>query len=341
MTLAVDIAKSWPGFDLSVAFEAPAGVSALFGPSGAGKTSVARAVAGLLRPDRGRITLDGADLSALPPHRRGVGYVFQEPRLFPHMTVARNIGYGGPPDPELIELLGIAPLMDRRPGALSGGEAQRVAIARALAAAPRIVVMDEPLSALDAPRRDEVLPWLERLRDARRVPILYVSHAMEEVARLADWLVVIDGGRVRRAGAAEEVLSDPALVSLIGPRQAGARLSGKVTELNRADGLARVSTPIGPLIVPGRAAALGAPVRLRIPAADVILATARPEGLSALNVLPVTVLDLSPSGTGMAVALRAGSGRLLAHVTARSAVVMGLAPGQEIFAIVKATAVAA
>lgn len=344
MSLSVEIKVDWPGFALDAAFEAPAGVTALFGPSGAGKTTIARAVAGLLRPDAGRIALgdtvlfDGA--INLAPHMRGVAYVFQEPRLFPHMSVAENIAFGGKPDGDLIELLGIGDLMERRPRTLSGGEAQRVGIARAMASAPGIVVMDEPLSALDAPRRAEILPWLERLRDARRVPILYVSHAMDEIARLADRLVVLEDGAVRAEGPLDEVLSDPTLLPLIGPRASGSVLSGKVTEVNRADGLSRISTAAGPLWLSGQPGPLGSQVRLRIPAADVILATSKPQGISALNVIEVQVTGLEPgSSGGVAVGLQAGTGRLLAHITHRSASALALAPGAPLFAIIKATAV--
>ncbi len=201
-------------FRLDVAFTAPAGVTALFGRSGAGKTTVVNAVAGLLRPAEGRVTVDGETLLdtargvSVPRHRRRVGYVFQEGRLFPHLSVRQNLAFGGwfaprgAPRPDfdhVVDLLGIEPLLARRPGLLSGGEKQRVAIGRALLAAPAPALMDEPLAALDAARKDEILPYLERLRDETRTPILYVSHALPEVARLATTIVALDAGRVARA----------------------------------------------------------------------------------------------------------------------------------------------
>ncbi len=344
--LEVDVAHSWPSFDLRVQFTVPPGITALFGPSGAGKTSIARAVAGLLKPDSAKISLGErllADTSAgvhIKPHQRRVAYIFQEPRLFPHLTVAQNIAYGGQPEPELIARLGIADLMDRKPEGLSGGEAQRVAIARAMATRPDVVVMDEPLSALDGPRREEILPWIEALRDSGEVPILYVSHAVDEVARLADRMVVLKDGHVAGHGPVAEVLADPLLLAFFGPRAAGSVITGKVTEIDKAAGLTRLATSAGPIFVPGRVGALGSPLRLRIPAGDVILATERPTGISALNVLEAEVTAIEP-GPPVAVALAAGEDRLLSVITSRSAAALGIVPGQRVFAIVKATAVGA
>ena len=188
MTLSVQLRHHFSSFDLAVAFEAPKGITGLFGPSGAGKTSVIRAVAGLLRPDAGRIVLgdrvllgDGVNL---PPHLRRIGYVFQEPRLFPHLTVQQNLTYGGRHSfAQVVEMLGIGSLLARRPAALSGGEAQRVALGRALMSGAEMLLLDEPLAALDAPRKAEILPYLETLRDHAKIPMLYVSHAVDEVAR--------------------------------------------------------------------------------------------------------------------------------------------------------------
>ncbi len=213
--LSVALTHTFPGFSLDVAFEAPSGITALVGPSGAGKTSVINAVAGLLRPATGRIILDGVvllDTAAkimVPPHRRRVGYVFQEGRLFPHLTVRQNLLFGrwfapspggqveaGPDLAQVTDLLGIGPLLARRPAALSGGEKQRVALGRALLARPRLLLLDEPLAALDEARKAELLPYIERLRDEARVPILYVSHAPAEVERLATTVVRMEGGRV-------------------------------------------------------------------------------------------------------------------------------------------------
>ncbi|OYW61895.1 MAG: molybdenum ABC transporter ATP-binding protein [Rhodobacterales bacterium 12-65-15] len=352
-TLEVTLRHRFPGFDLDVAFHAPAGVTALFGRSGSGKTTVVNAVSGLLTPDQGRITAGGVELLdtarrvALPPHRRRVGYVFQDARLFPHLTVRQNLLYGrwfspsrgGPSLDRIVELLGIGPLLHRRPGTLSGGEKQRIAIGRALLSNPHLLALDEPLAALDDERKAEILPWLERLRDEVALPILYVSHAMAEVVRLANTVVLIDAGRVTASGPTEALLSDPATTGL-DAREAGAILTAHVAA-HEADGLSRLESAAGPLFLPQVAAAVGTRLRVRILARDVLLATTRPEGLSALIILPATVRDLAPAGaSAVLVRLEAGGETLLARVTARSVTALGLAPGKPVFAILKSVSVA-
>ncbi|WP_299650196.1 molybdenum ABC transporter ATP-binding protein [uncultured Jannaschia sp.] len=342
--LEVALQRSVGAFTLDVALEADAGTTAIFGPSGAGKTTLARCVAGLARPDAGRIALDGRVLfgpgTDLPPHRRDIGYVFQEARLFPHLNVRRNLLYGAPrgADPgDVCEMLGIGDLLGRRTAGLSGGEAARVAIGRALLRRPRLLILDEPLAALDGPRRDRVLPWLERVRDAG-VPILYISHAVEEVARLADTLVLLRDGQVARAGPVGEILSDPSVAALMGPSQAGAVLTGRV--VSEADGIAAVETAVGTVQVVG-AGGVGSRLRLRIRAEDVIVATERPRGVSALNVLAGTVASAQPGqGPGVMLRLAIGEGHLLARVTRRSAATLDLSEGRVIWALVKATGVA-
>ncbi|PVA05755.1 molybdenum ABC transporter ATP-binding protein [Thalassorhabdomicrobium marinisediminis] len=339
--LQVHVTRAFPDFTLDAAFEAPAGVTAIFGPSGSGKTSLIRAVAGLSDCDHARITLGGRDLSTLKPHRRNIGYVFQDARLFPHLTVLKNLRYGGRHDEEaVIAVLGLAPLLGRHPASLSGGERQRVALGRALMSAPHLLLLDEPLSALDSPRKAEVLPYLEALRDQTAIPILYVSHDMTEVARLARRIVVLDRGQVVVSGALEDVLADPAAVPFIGVRDAGAVLSGRVVG-HSDDGLTKIETEGGALWVPGAVGRALGHIRVRVPAQDVILSRSAPEGLSALNVLSVTITGLE-RGTGpdVAVALQAGQARLLARVTARSCDGMGLQVGDHVFAILKATAIA-
>ncbi|MGR3320928.1 MAG: molybdenum ABC transporter ATP-binding protein [Pseudooceanicola sp.] len=353
--LSVDITHDFGGFTLDCAFEAPVGVTALFGHSGAGKTTLVNAVAGLLRPDRARITLgqqvlcDTGAGTWLPPHRRRIGYVFQEGRLLPHLSVAGNLDYparvagrhvaGGERD-RVIGLLGLAPLLDRRPHALSGGEKQRVAIGRALLSSPEMLLMDEPLAALDAPRRAEILPFLEALRDESALPILYVSHAVEEVARLATTMVLLAEGRVLRAGPAETLFADPELAPAFGLREAGALLTGTV-EAHHADGLSEISVAGGRLFLPRVDAAPGARLRVRIEAQDVILSRDRPEGLSALNILPATVAALKDgAGPGVIVQLDAGGEMILARLTRRSAESLALEPGAPCHAIVKSVAVA-
>ncbi len=355
MTLSVAMTHRLAGFTLDLGFEAPAGVTALVGRSGAGKTTIVNAVAGLLRPESGRVSVDGAVLFDtargvwLPPHRRRVGYVFQEGRLFPHLSVRRNLGYGrwfagGGHDAgetaRVVRLLGIGALLGRRPGDLSGGEKQRVAIGRALLSRPRLLLLDEPLAALDDARKAEILPYLERLRDETRVPILYVSHSVAEVARLATTVVAIRDGRVVRAGPAAEVLSDPEAVPALGVREAGSLLSGKLVA-HHSDGLSEIAVSAGRLFLPRIAAAPGAPVRVRIEAQDVILSLGQPVGLSALNVLPARVAAVHRgAGPGVAVQLRAGEDLILARITRRSADAMAVVPGLDCHLIMKAVAVA-
>jgi len=355
MSLSVDIGHGFGGFSLEAAFEAPEGVTALFGRSGAGKTTLVNAVAGLLRPECGRIVLgervlfDSAAGVCLRPHERRIGYVFQEGRLFPHMSVARNLSYparvsGRKVDPaetaRVVEMLGIGPLMERRPGALSGGEKQRVALGRALLSAPEMLLMDEPLAALDAERKGEILPYIERLRDEMRLPILYVSHALDEVARLATTVVLLADGRVVKAGSAEALFADPDLAPRFGLREAGALLTGEVV-MHHPDGLTELRVSGGVLYLPGIEAAPGTRLRIRIEAQDVILSRDRPEGLSALNILPAVVEAVKHGeGPGVIVQLRIGADLVLARLTRRSAEALELAPGRACHAIVKSVAVA-
>ncbi|WP_299748171.1 molybdenum ABC transporter ATP-binding protein [uncultured Tateyamaria sp.] len=346
MTLSVALRHRLGDFALDVAFEAGPGVTALFGRSGAGKTTIVNAVAGLLRPDHAQITLDGLRFDTLPVHKRRVGYVFQDARLFPHMTVADNLDYAGrygaraSDRPRIIEMLGIGALLDRRPATLSGGEKQRVALGRALLSNPRLLLMDEPLAALDGPRKAEILPYLDRLKREAGVPILYVSHAVDEVARLADHMVLLAGGRVARQGPIFDVMADPAAVPLLGVREAGAVLRARV-EAHGEDGLSTLQLAAGSVQLMGVQAPVGAAVRLRVLAQDVLLSLSRPEGLSAQNILPVTITAIrAGDGPGAAIALDAGGDALLARITARAVQTMGLREGQSVFAVIKATSVA-
>ena len=354
MTLSLSLSHRLKGFTLDASFTAPPGVTALFGHSGSGKTTIVNAVAGLLAPDQGRITLDGETLldtatrQSLPPHRRRIGYVFQDARLFPHLTVRQNLLYGrwfsrktdGPSLTHISDLLGIAPLLNRRPGALSGGERQRVALGRAILSNPRLLLMDEPLAALDDARKAEILPYLERLRDDLHLPILYVSHSASEVARLATTIVLLDAGRVTAAGPAAEILSDPTTAQGFGLRDAGAILHATVAAQDD-DGLTRLTTPAGPIWLPRVNATLGTSLRLRILAQDIMLSLDRPQGISALNVLPATIIDIHVGdGPGALVQLRAGDATLLARITRRSATALGLQQGQPVFAVLKAVSVA-
>lgn len=337
-------------FTLDTRFESAGGVVAIFGPSGAGKTSVINAIAGLVTPDEGRIQIgdkclfDSATGVNIPPHKRRVGYVFQEPRLFPHLSVAANMRYGAAAGASLIEiadLLDIVYLLKRNPRDLSGGEAQRVAIARALLSQPDILLMDEPLAALDARRKEDILPYLAQVRDHAQFPIFYVSHAMSEVAQLAHDLVVMRDGRVSRFGAIGDILSDPEAVHDLGVREAGAVISARLVTIDAGDGLSELATDQGALFLPRVYGQEGAQITVRIRASDVILSAHRPEGISALNILPVRITELiEGQGPGVAVGLASGQDRLVARVTARSARAMGLVSGQALFAVIKSVSIA-
>lgn len=352
--LDVSLQHNFPDFTLDARFSAPNGITVLFGRSGSGKTTIVNAVAGLLRPEAGKITcddwvlVDTARGIRLPPHRRRLGYIFQEGRLFPHLSVQQNLDYGAwfaPKDApredmgRIVDLLGIGALLGRRPAALSGGEKQRVAIGRALLSSPRLILADEPLAALDAARKAEILPFFERLRDEVNIPILYVSHAASEVARLATTVVALDGGRVVRQGSAAEVLGDPAILPA-GAREAGAVLTARVV-VHHPDGLTELDAGGVALLVPAIRQAIGTVIRLRIAAHDVILSRSRPEGLSALNILHGIVQDVRlGEGPGAMIALDTAAGRVLARVTGRSALALGLTKGVAAYAIIKTVAVA-
>ncbi|WP_010138021.1 molybdenum ABC transporter ATP-binding protein [Oceanicola sp. S124] len=352
MSLSVRLCHSFGSAALNLAFEAPPGLTALFGASGAGKTSVVRTVAGLLSPDAGRITLedrvlfDSAARRNLPPHRRRIGYVFQEPRLFPHLSVRGNLTYGrrfaprgGDEFERITEMLGLSTLLSRRPGALSGGEQQRVAIGRALLTRPRLLLADEPLSALDTARKDEILPWLERLRDEAGVPILYVSHSVQEVARLATTVIELEAGRIARMGPAVEIFADPAFTPS-GTREAGALILARI-QRHHADGLTELEARGAPLFLPELAQPVGTELRLRLPASDVILSRHRPEGLSALNIVAGKVVSIREGhGPGALVAVETRAGQILARLTRRSVAALELAEGTDCHAILKTLSIA-
>ncbi|PKP71803.1 MAG: molybdenum ABC transporter ATP-binding protein [Alphaproteobacteria bacterium HGW-Alphaproteobacteria-4] len=351
--LTVDVALARPGFALRVAQEfAPDGVTAIFGASGAGKSTLLRVIAGLERAATGSVRFGGEVWQApglwLPPEARGIAYVFQDARLFAHLSVAGNLRYAdrrarGLPGPgwgEVVQMLDLGPLLGRRVAGLSGGERQRVAIGRALLTRPCLMLLDEPLAALDAVRKAEILPYLERLCGLHGLPILYVSHDIAELARLAENVVVLAAGGVAAAGPLAEVLADPALAGALGPRGAGAVLAATVAAHHVDDGLSELAHPAGRLFVPLIVAAVGSPVRLRIAADDVMLARARPEAISALNILPAEVTALAGGPGGVAVGLRIGPDAALARITDRSARVLALEPGAQVFAILKTVAIA-
>lgn len=352
MSLSLNVEWRRGGFRLDAAFESVGRFTALFGPSGSGKTSLIQLIAGMARPDRGRIAVAGrvlADTQAgvfVPAHRRRLGVVFQEARLFPHLSVRANLGYGrrlAPPDErreelaDIVELLGIGHLLARRPAGLSGGEAQRVAIGRALLASPRLLLLDEPLASLDEDRKGEIMPYLERLRDETRIPIVYVSHSLAEVARLATDIVVMADGRVSAAGPAGDVLAQLDLLPAAERGEGGAMLEMSVARHDDASGMTLLRSAAGEVWVARIAAEIARPVRLRIRARDVIVATERPAGISALNILAGTVSSVAPAAGHQAdISIDCGGQLILARITRRSADALGLVPGRPVHAIVKA-----
>ncbi|MCU0889395.1 MAG: molybdenum ABC transporter ATP-binding protein [Rubritepida sp.] len=339
------------GFALDLRFTAPGdGVTALFGPSGCGKSTILAAVAGLLRPEAGRVVLGGATLLDtagrvfLPPERRRCAVVFQDARLFPHLSVETNLRYGlrraprdakGPGFADVVALLGIAPLLARRPGRLSGGERQRVALGRALLARPQLLLMDEPLAALDAARRAEVLPFLARLRDAAGIPILYVTHALDEVDALADRLVLLEAGRVLAEGSVEALTARTDL-PLARRRDAGVLIPCTVRAV--ADGLATLGFAGGALATTARPGPPGTRLRVRLRARDVAVALEEPRGISTQNILPVTLVAITEGGEPGEVFLRLAAGPtvMLARVTRDSVTRLQLSAGMPLWALVKA-----
>ncbi|MFC3127717.1 molybdenum ABC transporter ATP-binding protein [Pseudoroseomonas globiformis] len=342
------------GFSLDVDFAAPAaGVTAVFGPSGCGKSTLLTALAGLLMPQHGRIVLgcrvllDTAHQVALPPEQRRCGMVFQDARLFPHLSVHRNLRYGerrapaaaqGPDFASVVELLGIDHLLARRPGHLSGGEKQRVALGRALLSRPSMLLMDEPLAALDAARKAELLPFLARLRETLRVPVVYVTHALDEVDQLADFLVLMENGQTLASGTVE-VMSTRTDLPLVHRRDAGAVLPCRVLTHDRGRGLTRLSFAGGEIQVPLRSEEPGTALRLRILARDVSIATVEPRHLSMQNVLPGVLQSIKPVAAHEAMLhIRLGDSTLLARVTQDAVSRLGLAQGASIWALVKSVA---
>ncbi len=342
-------------FHLDVDLSLPSsGITVLFGPSGSGKTSVLRCVAGLEHAPvaqvvvGGEVWQDSARGRFLPTHRRALGYVFQEASLFEHLDVMANLRYGlqrvHSPQAEstlrsAIDLLGIGHLLHRRSGALSGGERQRVAIARALATAPSVLLLDEPMASLDFARRQEILPWLERLRDEWRLPMLYVTHSADELARLADHLVVMEQGRVRAQGPVVEVLSSVDTPVVVGD-DAGTVISGHVLERDLQWHLQRVGFDGGELWLKDTGAALHQAVRLRVLARDVSLATEMPRGTSIQNLLPCVVDAMAPDvhPSQVLVRVRCGQTYLLARITQRAWHMLGLRLKQAAWVQVKSIA---
>ena len=348
-TLHIALRLARDDFRLDIELHLPGqGVTAVFGPSGSGKSTLLRAIAGLEPAAAGTVrigtgTWQDADGSQ-PAHRRAIGMVFQHTALLPHLSAEGNLRYGwkraGAPDALLqrwIERLALAPLLHRRPDSLSGGERQRVALARALVTAPRLLLLDEPLSALDGERRAEILPYLEAVRREAGIPILYVTHAVDEVARLADHLVLLDAGRVVASGPALAVLNRGDLPLAL-REDAGVVLEATV-ESRDAHGLLSLRTPAGTLHAHGPAHPTGTSLRLRVQARDVSLALSRHDDSSLLNLLPATLTDLEPLAGGQVQArLDACGTPLLARISHRSVERLQLRPGMPVWAQIKAVA---
>ena len=322
-------------------------VTALFGRSGAGKSSVVRLIAGLEAPDSGHIRLNGEDITRLPPHRRRIGLVFQDSRLLPHYGVKGNLLYGHDRTPaaerfvkfdEVVGLLGLEGLLERRPGALSGGEKQRVAIGRALLASPRLLLMDEPLAALDGARKAELLSYIARLARHFRLPILYVSHAPEEILRIAGRMALIEKGRLLALGPVEEVMSRADFAEAAGSRTLVSVLSAVVESHDEARRTSRLAFNGHTIDVPLLDLAPGSAVRARIPADHVILARQPVTGLSVRNQITGKIGALTPFGSLVDVTVDIGH-PLHAELTADACHELQLEPGMEITVLIKSAAI--
>jgi molybdate transport system ATP-binding protein len=346
MSLDVDVDHTRGSFRIVARFSAAPGLTALFGRSGSGKTTLVDIVGGLVKPDRGRVAIGGQVLVDtergifVPSHRRRIGYVFQDSRLFPHLSVRRNLLYGRWFNREpgsttdiasVVDLLGIGHLLERQPASLSGGERQRVAIGRALLAHPQAVLMDEPLASLDEARRAEILPYVERLRDEMGLPILYVSHSVAEVARLATTVVILTDGKVTAVGPVADILP------LADSGDGGSVLDATVARHDEAFQLSVLTSAAGELQVPRLSAPVGAPVRAYIRARDVMLSLRPPEEISALNVLAgrVAAVEASSGGAQAEVRLDCNGASITARLTTKSVQRLALAPGKPVYAVIK------
>lgn len=345
------IAASFKGqldqFDLDVSFSLPSrGVSALFGQSGCGKTTILRCLAGLTHVN-GHMTVDGDvwqdETRFLKPYERPIGYVFQDANLFDHLDVQANLRFGlkrvgagqGPAFDEVVDLMGLAPLLKRKTTQLSGGEKQRVAIGRALLNAPRLLLMDEPLSALDRFSKDEIIPYLERLNSRFAFPIVFISHDTDEVERLADHLIIMEQGRIRAQGALADVLSDPTLFIAKSTKTASL-VEGRIVDFDPQDQISTLSTSAGPLYVPAYVDEPGALRRVRIAATDISLAIEKPSATTILNVFQAKILSISAiDDSRINVVLKMGEDRVIARISLKSLKAFGFYEGQSVYAQVK------
>lgn len=362
MSLNMNFQVKRSEFQLQVSLTLPdQGVTALFGRSGSGKTTLLRCIAGLEQLPGGSLSFqDQVWQSAdqfVPVHLRPIGYVFQEASLFPHLTVEKNLHYGFKRIPasdrhigfdEVVELLSLQDYLTRYPDQLSGGQRQRVSIGRALLTSPRLLLMDEPMASLDVTSKQEILPFLERLTEELQLPIIYVSHSVEEVMRLTDYMVLLEQGEVRAQGELQTLLTDHQL-PFAHSEQAASLLKAQVIETDAGDGLARLQLEQQHLLIsqthlsPGRLSPIttGDCVRVSIMARDVVLAKQLPESISLLNALEVGVIGLAgdTDKSQMLVRLQLGEQTLLARISKRSAGQLQLKPGQKVYALIKGVAV--
>ncbi len=352
--IEIDVKGSAGDFKVEAAFQAEAGVTSLFGQSGSGKSTITNMIAGLLRPEQGRIRVNGETLFDadkginLSVRARRIGHVFQDARLFPHLTVKSNLTFArwagwrqdARPLEEVVELLGVGHLLDRKPHGLSGGERQRVAIGRALLSGPRVLLMDEPLASLDQARKADILPYLDRLRSEAGIPILYVSHALEEVARLSQTLVIVSDGRTIAHGPVAEVLSRVDLGKATGRHEASALLEGVVAHIDPGWGLSSVDIGGQLVQVPGLEAQLGEAIRLRIRARDVAIAVSEPKGLSIRNALRGMISNITDErGPYTEILCQVANQTVRARLTRASAAELGLARGKAVYLLIKSVAI--
>lgn len=344
------------GFVLDAAFTSDAPITGLVGPSGSGKSTIINLIAGLVRPTRGHIIAGGTPLTRtasglqIPPHKRGVGLVFQDAHLFPHLSVRRNLSYArdfgrsredGIRFDAVVAVLGLAHLLARPPGTLSGGERQRVAIGRALLAAPRLLLMDEPLASLDTARKIEILPFIERLRDEFKIPVLYVSHSLDEVARLASYVVRVERGTVTDAGAAASILAPGTLAAASDRFAVISAITGTLERYNSNFDVSTVAHPAGSIVVPGRpAVAPGTAVRITLRATDIALSPSPPDAVSIRTALRARISRIDPAGPFALVTLMLDGGdRIVSCITRLAAADLGLIPGAPVYALVKSVAI--
>jgi len=342
-------------FGLDVNLSIPMhGITGIYGESGSGKTTLLRCIAGLEASDTGKLVVggdvwqDAANQVSRAVHEQDIGYVFQEPRLFRHLSVRRNLEYGqrrssdrmdGKPFGEVVALFDLQHLLERSPTDLSGGEAQRVAIARALLRSPGLLLMDEPLAALDQARKDEILPFLDRLHNELQIPIIYVSHHIEEICRLCDHLMLLEDGRVIAQGDLQSVLVRLDLPLLSG-EEAGSVIGGKIGAYDATYDLTHLIFSGGELLVPGRIGSVGDQRRLRIRASDISLCRDRPENSTMLNILPAVIEEIQPAtGPMLLLRLKLGSDHMIARITRRSCDKLALRQGDELLAQIKAVAI--